>query len=276
MLNKSNSNQLAIYSSTDQKLRILSANFGTAVPSCQPTAVAENFVVGLDNGQLVTVNPTNGTLVGAPYQPAMEPGKKVVWNQPLYQADAQTLIVASDLLKLVKLSTGESLRLLTEVDLQYPFRGPIVAVGNQIGAVQSSKSGDSFMVFNANDLKETGAYPLSGRLVAGPYTLADGGCLLQTNSELLMVSAAGAKLWSVQFPYTQLVATPILTNSKLLLVTKAGPVLLADPTTGEIVARTDAGQSLSSAPIVLPNGLLIGSDEGAVLALPMPTAAEVK
>ncbi len=276
LLNKSNSNQLAIYSTTGQKLQMLSANFGTAVPSCPPTALGDNFVVGLDNGQLVAVNPTNGTLIGAPYQPAMEPGKKVVWNQPLYQADTQTLIVASDLLKLVKLSTGSAMRPLTEVDLQYPLSGPLVAVGKQIGAVQSAKSGDTFKLFNVNDLKETNSLDLSGRLVAGPFTLADSSCVLQTNNELLTISPQGAKVWAKQFPYTQLIAPPVVLNGQLLLVTKAGPVLLVDQASGKLTGRVDAGQSLSSAPIVLAKGVLVGSDEGAVLALPMPTATEVQ
>ncbi len=277
MLNKSNSNQLAIYSKTEkQKLRIISANFGTATPSCPPTAVGENFVVGLDNGQLVLVNSTNGTLVGPPFQPAMEPGKKATWNKPLYLENSKTLIVASDLLKLVRLSTGEALRPLTEVDLQFPFTGPLVAVGNQFGGVQSSQSGDTFKLFNTNDLSETGSINLAGRLVAGPFALADGSCLLQSNTELLAISPQGQKLWAREFPYTQLVAPPTESNARLLLVTKAGPVLLVDPTTGQTIGSTDAGQALTSAPIVLPSGLLIGSDEGAVLALPTPTAAEVQ
>jgi len=277
MLNKSNSNQLAIYSKTSQqKLRIISANFGSATPACPPTAVGENFVVGLDNGQLVLVNPSNGTLVGAPFQPAMEPGKKATWNKPLYLADSKTLIVASDLLKMVRLSTGEALRPLTEVDLQFPFSGPLIAVGGQVGGVQSSKAGDTFKLFNANDLAEIASIDLAGRLVAGPFALADGSCLLQSNTELLAVSPQGQKLWSRDFPYTQLVAPPTISNSRLLLVTKAGFVLLVDKANGRTLGITDAGQALASAPIVLSSGLLIGSDEGAVLALPIPTAAEVQ
>jgi outer membrane protein assembly factor BamB len=186
------------------------------------------------------------------------------------------LIVASDLLKLVRLSAGDSLRPLTDVDLQFPLTGPLVAVGNLVGGVQSSKSGDTFKLYNTNDLSETGSIELAGRLVAGPYALADGSCLLQTNTELLAVSSQGQKLWSRDFPYTQLVAPPTGANSRLLLVTKAGPVLLLDPASGQILGTTDAGQALSSAPLILPSGLLIGSDEGAVLALPTPTATEVQ
>ena len=165
--------------------------------------------------------------------------------------------------------------MLLEVDLIYPLSGPLVCVGNQIGAVQTTKAGVTFKLYNSNDLAESGSIELVGRLVAGPFPVTDG-CVLQTNAELLAISPTGQKRWSIDFPYTQLVAAPTQVGNNLLMVTKAGPVLLLDAATGSTVGLADAGQALTSAPLVLPNGLLIGSDEGAVLALPMPSSAEVQ
>ena len=62
----------------------------------------------------------------------------------------------------------------------------------------------------------------------------------------------------------------------LLLMTKAGQVWVINPSSGEVVGSSDSGQALSSAAVVLPNLLLVGSDEGAVLALPIPTSPAEK
>ncbi|MEZ6137311.1 MAG: PQQ-binding-like beta-propeller repeat protein [Pirellulaceae bacterium] len=267
LFNRSKANQMAIYK--DQSLRVLSANLGSAVPSCPPTPVGDKIVVGLDNGQLVMINPSNGSLVGAPYQPAMEPGKSVRWNQPYLMGE--TLIVASDLQKLVRLTTGDALSVLTEADLESPLVGPLGQLGNQVCGVQSSAGGDALVVFNATSLAKENSVALDGRLVAGPFP-TDSGVVLQTNTKLIAISSDASMTWSIDFPNSQIVAAPADANGNWVLVNRVGQVWVIEPTSGRVVGSSDVGQALSAPPLVLPAGLLVGSDEGAVLAVPVPTA----
>ncbi len=267
MLNQSKSNQMAIYS--PQSLRLLSANFGSARPSCPATAVGDNLAVGLDNGQMVLIDPSNGTMAAAPYQPPMQPGKKVRWNQALLLGD--TLIVSSDLQKLVRLGIGDSLSVLTEVDLESPLSGPLAALGKQVCGVQASPAGDSLVVFDSTSLKKLGNVALDGRLVSGPFPHA-GGVILQTNTKLMGISAEAAVSWSIDFPNSQLISAPAAMGGNLVCVTRAGQVWVVDASNGNVIGDMDAGQALSSTPLLLPTTLLVGSDEGAVLALPIPTS----
>ncbi len=270
MLNQSKANQLALYSSSGPKLQILTANFGSAAPACRPVAVGDYFAVGLDNGQLVLIDPSNGGLAATPYQPALEPGRKTFWNRPLYVAESQTLIAASGLQKFVRLTVGDSLKVLTEVDLENPCVGPIIQVGSRLAAVESTKAGDSLSFYDATNLTKAVTLPLQGRLVTGPFPVADG-CLLQTNAQLVLVQADGSPGWSIDFPNSALVGPPIDREGKWLLLTRSGQVWLVDPTNGQVVGTSDSGQAFTSTPVVLANTLLVGSDEGAVLALPIPT-----
>ncbi len=271
LFNQSRSNQLAFYSAAGTKLTILSANFGGAAPSCEAVAVGEVLGVGLDNGQFVTIDPTNGSLTTTPYLPPMGPGKKVQWNTPVYLPDSQTLIVASDLQKLVRLGVGDALRSLTEVDLEAPLTGPLVSLGSQVAAVQSTSAGDSLVFFDATSLTKGESLPLQGRVIAGPYP-SEIGCVVQTDARLVAISPESKQLWSIEFASSRLVAAPTQLGSNLVLATRSGEVWLVSSDSGEVVASVDAGQSFSSAPLVLPMALLLGTDEGDVLALPIPTS----
>lgn len=270
LLNASKPNQLAYYSASGTKLSILSANFGSAKPSCPPIGVEGNLAIGLDNGQFILLDPTNGALAASPFQPPMEPGKTVTWNRPVYIANTQTLIVSSTLQKLVRLSVGDSLRALTEVDLESPLVGPLAVVGNKVCGVNSSRSGDSLMFFEAISLEKANSFPLTGRVIAGPIA-HDDFCIVQTDSKLIAVTAEAQEKWSIDFPKSKLLGDPLSVDGNLGLTTTSGEFWLIDPATGNVIGKQNAGQALSSAPIIRPTGILVGSDEGGVLALPLPS-----
>lgn len=274
LMNASRSNQLAYYDATRGDLRIVSANFGGGLPSCEPVAVEDKLAVGLDNGQFVLLDPSNGSLASSPYQPPMEAGKKIRWNRPAYLSSSKTIFASSDLQKLVRLAlSGSSLRALTEVDLETPLKGPIISLGNHIAAVNSTLSGDALTIFDSTSLKVLQSVPLDGNLVAGPFAM-ETGCLVQTDSRILALTPEGKQQWSLPMTRAKLVGAPLVGNNQLILATQTGEILVVDAGTGEVSGRIATGQPFSSRPLVLPAGLLVGSDEGTVLALPVPTQVD--
>ncbi len=273
MLNRARGNQLAIYTPATKKMSLLAVNFGTAKPTSELVPIEDKVVLGLDSGQLVMLNLNNGAMAGAPYQPAMEADKKVQWNTPLYLADSKSLIVASDLQKLVRLSVGADLRFLNEVTLENRLVGPMVALGDQICAVESTRGGDVVQFFDQTSLNKGTSLQLPGRRVAGPYAIpqaSSSSCLLQIDSKLMMLSADGQITWAIDFPKSSLLGPPLVSGENLIVVTGAGGVWNIAAASGKVVGNLDAGQALSSRPLVVSNNLLVGSDEGAVLALPIP------
>ncbi|MEM7473756.1 MAG: PQQ-binding-like beta-propeller repeat protein [Planctomycetota bacterium] len=273
LFNESRSEQMAVLS--DGKLEMVNATFQGATLSTQPIAVGENVAVALDNGQFVLLNPVTGLTASSAYSLPMSK-EKIKWNKPLYVESAKVIYVANNKRKLVRLSAGESLRALTEVDLEAPLVGPIVALGKNIAAVSSRKSGDSLGIYNATSLKSSGTLKLKGRLLAGPFALPSG-LLLQTNAGLQLISQDGKSAWAIDFPNSAIVGEPTEMNGKVLVATVGGQVWNLSASDGSVVGNLDAGQALSSAPLVIsPGGLLIGSDEGSVLAIPMPQSPTIK
>ncbi len=257
----------------DGSLRILSANFGGANAASEPVAVGDNVALGLDNGQFILIDSSNGALAASPYSPPLEPGKKVKWNTPVYLQDANLIFIANDQQKLSRLSVGSSLRALTEVDLETPLVGPLASTGAALVATDWTQAGDRLIFFDPTSLQMQSNVPLNGRVIAGPFGIEQG-IVVQTDSELHLFAANGERKWSIEFVDSKLVAPPSQSDGDLLLATRSGElwqVALAD---GRVAGKLTVARQFSCAPLVVSRGVLIGTDEGSVLALPMPDSPE--
>ena len=276
LLNASTPNQIAIYSTTAQnKLRILSANFAGSKPSCPPTAVEGQFAIGLENGQIVLVDPSNGAPAVSPFQVPMQPGARITWNQPVYFADSKTLIAANSTQKLIRIGVGETLRALTEVDLENRLTGPLVALNNKVFGVEATPAVDNLLQFDATSLAKGPSLPLDGRLIAGPF-ITENAVIMQVDGKLQAVSADNQKLWSLDFPKSKLLGPPLKSADSLVFLTSGGQVWVVNQKSGDVTGSVDVGQSLSGTAKVIQSNILVGSDEGAVLLLPIPTTRTIE
>lgn len=276
LLNASIPNQMAVYSQAGPiKLRVLSANFGGSTPSCPPVGVDDKFAIGLENGQIVLINPSNGAPAASPFQMPMQPEAKIAWNQPVYLADSKTLIASNSSRKMLRIGVGEALRALSEVDLENRLTGPLVAVGNKIFGVEATPSADNLLQFDSTSLAKGGSLPLEGRLVAGPF-VTESTIVVQLDGKLVGVSADNQQLWAADFPKSKLLGAPLKAGESLICVTTGGQIWVLNHSSGEITASVDVGQPLSGTAKVIANNILVGSDEGAVLLLPIPTSKTIE
>ena len=276
LLNASTPNQIAVYSPTGpNKMRVLSANFGGSKPSCAPIAVEGKFAIGLENGQIVLVNPSNGAPAASPFQMPMQPGARIVWNQPVYLADSKTLIAANSLQKLIRIGVGEALRSLSEVDLENRLSGPLVTLSNKVFGVEATPAADNLLQFDATSLAKGVSLPLEGRLIAGPF-VTDNAVIVQVDGKLEAISAENQKLWAVDFPKSKLLGPPLKSGESLVFLTTGGQVWVVNQSSGEVTASVDVGQPLSGTAKLISSNILVGSDEGAVLLLPIPTTRTIE
>ncbi len=269
LVNGSRSNQIAVYTPGPRpSLELLLANLGTARPACPPVAVGDLIALGLNNGQFVLVDPANGAQPVAPYQPPMEPGKKVVWNRPAFLPGAETLIVSNSLQKLVRLSTEGALRPLTEADLENPFDGPLAVSGPRVFGVVASPGGDSIEAYDVISLEKQARLALTGRRAAGPF-VAPGSVIVQTNTHLMAVDEECKELWKVPAPDQPLFGPPVVVGDAWVFAFRDGTLWKIGASTGRVEGTYDVLQGIA-APVVNRDGdLLLGSDEGTVVTVPM-------
>ncbi|MFN3190356.1 MAG: PQQ-binding-like beta-propeller repeat protein [Aureliella sp.] len=268
LFNQSKPNQFARYSNGNG--RILSANLGGARPTAVPVGLGDRIAVALSNGQVLLLNPQNGSVASTPYQPSIKSQSTVNWNTPAYFPENRQLFVASNLQKLIKLTAGGSLRSLGEKDLENPISGPLAAFGDYVVAVRTTSAGDEVTFFDANSMELVNSIATQGRVVSGPHIVGDF-CIVQAGENLLAFDTNGSKAWSMPFSKSRLVGAPVEQNGSLLLGTISGEIWMYDLASGELNANLDTRQELSSAPQLVGQGILVGSGEGAVLAIRKPT-----
>lgn len=269
--NLSTESRIAYYtpSASGDRLRTATANFGDGVPTAPPAVVGDNVAFGLDNGQLVIVNPTNGSQVATPFQPPVEPGEKHRWNQPVYMESSKTLFAADSRRRLYRLAVGPALRMLSEVDIEGTVVGPLGLVGNQVVAVVTNQTDESLMVFDGTSLEKAGQTPLDGRWQAGPFAVDGETVLVQTERKLQAFGPGGEKRWELDFPHVRLASAPVISSSGLAIAATDGQAWLIDPQSGQVLNSLKAGQPLSASPLAIKGGMLLGTDEGTVLLMPL-------
>ena len=124
---------------------------------------ALELAVGLDNGQLMVIDPVTGATLAKPFQPPVEPGKKHIWNEPVYLEESKALFATDSRRKLYRLGVGDSLRALSDVDLEGTPLGSAAVVGKQIAVVLSNQTAESLLVFDSATLSKSGKTVLDGR-----------------------------------------------------------------------------------------------------------------
>jgi outer membrane protein assembly factor BamB len=276
MLNQANAAELALYQADgNPRLKSVRVAWGSAKASTDAVAVGNRIVVGLDNGLLVMIDPATGQMIGTPFQvTALKPGIQIVWNRPVYLSGSQTLVAASEG-QLVRLAVGDSLRELSKEPLESPLLGPLAQVGDYVVAVQSSAGSEQLVLFDPESLKVVGNHTLTANVIAGPYSAEQGG-LVQTDRHLVGLDASGKVSWTIDFPNSQLIGPPVSSAGNWVLANRLGQIWVINSQDGTISGSVDLRQPLATLPLVLPKRILIGSDEGTVLAIAFPTQHTVK
>ena len=209
MQNTATANRFLTYLSnpSGSKIKNGAASFA-AKPTTAPGAVGSGLAVGLDNGQLLVVDPLTGATLAKPFQPPVEPGKKHVWNEPVYLEATKSLFATDSRRKLYRLGVGDSLRVLSDVDLEGTPLGPAALVGDQIAIVLSNQTAENLLIFDNATLAKGGMTLLDGRWQSGPYTISPTMVLVQTDRKLQAFGEGGKKAWEMNFPKVRLAAPP--------------------------------------------------------------------
>lgn len=249
------------------RLKSSSANFGSARPTAPPAPVGESVAFGLDNGQLVIIDPSTGASVSNPFQPPVEPGKKHAWNQPVYWDEGRALFAADSRRKLYRFAVAETLRALSDVDLEGSVVGPLALTGKHVALVLTNQTDESLLAFDTTSLTKTGTTALDGRWQSGPFGIDSDHVLVQTDRKLQAFGPGASLVWSVDFPSVRLAAAPVVGSTGIALAATNGKAWLIDPKTGATQSELDVQQPLSAAPLAVPGGMLLGTDEGTVLLM---------
>lgn len=278
-VNQSKGNQLLIVDPSKRgpgasKMVVMDLN--DSFPTGECIALGSGAVVfAMENGQVAMVDPEKGKMIGSPFQPAMQPGEKIRWLNPVALSDNQSLVIGDQRKFLYKLNTQRQLRMVTSVPLDQNLKGRLAVLGDTIAACASGGSNDSIEFFSAAELNKTGSVSLEGRVNWGPYALtaANHSCFIaMSDVEGLVVFNDGGKLsWSKALDKFVPVGKPVVVEEDFYIASTTGEIVRASLKEGGVFVRSSVGEPVYGTPIVLPKGLIIPGDEGIVVTTPIPS-----
>ncbi|RMF40815.1 MAG: hypothetical protein D6753_10865 [Planctomycetota bacterium] len=93
--------------------------------------------------------------------------------------------------------------------------------------------------------------------------------LVQTSTHLVAVGQDCQELWKTPAPEQPLSGGPVDIEGTWVLASRDGRLWKIDPDSGRVLATYDAMQGVAAPPTSRGSDLLLGSDEGAVLTVPL-------
>jgi outer membrane protein assembly factor BamB len=190
----------------------------------------------------------------------------------VFLEETNTLFATDSRRKLYRIAVAQTLRSLADVDIKGSVLGPLATVGTQVVAVLSNQTDERLLVLDGTSLAKVATPALDGRWLSGPFPLSHDAIVVQTDRKLQAFGVGGAKLWEIDFPRVRLAAPPLVGATGLAIAATDGQAWLIDPANGQIRSELNAGQPLSAAPLAVPGGMMLGTDEGTVLLMRLSDA----
>ncbi|MEE2934883.1 MAG: PQQ-binding-like beta-propeller repeat protein [Planctomycetota bacterium] len=254
-----------------QKLRKVRLQLSSGRPSGGALVAGGGLVLPLDTGRVVLMQWRNGSMLGAPFQPASDPVGSVRWTRPLaLPDDSGQVVLADSRKKIYRLRIAEQIRELSSKEIEFELLGPAAAVGSTMIATAKGPSSDFVIGYDMATLDKSFQNLLQGRVVWGPIEAGDQS-LIQTNDSILRgIAADGGETFQVELPVGRPVGKPLLHEGKLILSGSTGWIVVIDPAAGKVVGSSNLGQPLSATPYLLNDRLMVPGAEGVVYDADIP------
>jgi len=241
----------------------------SGVPSQPPAVTGNGLVIPLNNAQLAYIDPSNGKQLGTPYQPTLQTGVETRWLAPVTLADGQTVIAATNQNKIHRLSTGKSLKSLTEAPTPLPLVGRLATASDVVCATARGESQDTLEVYNGLDLSRIGGHEQDGRVSWGPYAVGNIFLAYCETSGLAAIDLKGQSVWKAELQGVALVGAPMMDEGDVLIAGTNGKLYRFDVASGALKATVDLREPLSGPATLFGKQLLIPGAEGLLLVIPL-------
>ena len=246
-----------------QSLRLASPADAMA---CPPSVLGDSLLVASLKGQVLRVNPVNGRLVGAPFQPPLAPGQEVRWNAPALVGADGVLINDGDVnAYLLRAEGNQALLKVGEVVATGKFIGPMVAIGDVGCGVTRSGADDALMLLNlGSELSVSRTVPLPARVIAGPWSAGQHIILAADDGMVYAFDSSGELKWRVASADSRLTSASVTTNGNTLLVWENGRMMSINAT-GEVVRAVELNESIRHGAVLFGDYYAVGTLDGGII-----------
>lgn len=232
-------------------------------------ALASGVLTLSDVGQVLVVNPNDGTTLVAPFQPRLEGGRQFHWGSPI-RVGENDVLVCDGLSTLYRLSIAQQprphLMEAARAQLTQPIVSPLAV---DAGIAHGVDGNGRLLMFQLPDLAQIGEHELGSAPTWGPIAVG-GQVLVATLGDELLAFSNGKLVWKTSLKFGPLAGEPLLVQGELLLATQAGIVERVNSASGKIVGQVDLGQPLAAGPFPWKDHLLLVAHDGSLLVSARP------
>jgi outer membrane protein assembly factor BamB len=235
-------------------------------PGGEPAGFGKHVLVPSMDGQVLRIDPWTGSVVGAPFQPAVNPNQTIRWARPALFEEQNTFVIGTTAgtLYAVQAEGDASLVRTGQVECPGPIVSPIVRIGDRAYCVCRAEGADRLMAYQVfPQLAEAAAQPLEPQL-AGAFAAVDGQLFVETaDSKLRCVNADLTAKWQADLPF-KLVDAPQDNGNSILVAFDNGDITRLDKATGEVQGTVSLDQPLAGNPFEYNGHWYVNDQQGAV------------
>jgi hypothetical protein len=264
--------------SAADELHLLAMNEPSAAPralpvpgslAARPRAFADGLVAPLRIGQVLLLDPTDGTSLAAPFQPPIDPARLPEWTAPATVSPGESFAIADRhgtvYLVGVERDPPRLVTLHRSNQLQSSIVGQLCVTPSTVVATTADRQ---LVALELPDLAKASARDLSEELVWGPFAAADVVLFATADDRLHRVSNDGSAIAE-----TSISARPVgrplpLAESTISVALGDGTLLGLNQGTRSVSAIGDAGQPLALGPVPWGGRLYAATPDGVLVSVP--------
>ncbi len=263
---------------SDRLLLYDSASGGTAkwLPlasplACRVTPWGDGLVAPLEIGQVFYLSAADGSQVGTPFQPLLQPRTTTDYQPAAATDDPRQFVIADGKEKIYLVALVDQpqphLKAVAEATTPNPIQSPLVVSGDSAVGV----AGSSHLVrFRLPSLEPAGEANLPAPATWGPYTADDGLLLATADDQLIAISPDGQIAWQVAIEHGDLAGAPLVTESSVLLAYRKGIIERRSLVDGTSQTTADVAHPLAAGPVRFLKRLVLTAGDGTLLVVDEP------
>ena len=242
-----------------------------------PTRFADGWLAASPVGQVLYFDGRSGRPLAAPFQPELSPRATLDWRPPgiasvegkpiAFFTDGRANLYALEVIQSPPVSfiSPRAQHILQEGR----FASRVAVVGDRVAVATLD---DKLKFFSTDTLELIDEVQLGTGLVWGPYPAGERVVAAVADNRLVSYSASTPvdSSWAVELESASLAGKPRIDGDNLLLTMHTGVLELRLLQSGEIVARSEMGQTLAAGATVLGKDLLVAASDGALLFVEPP------
>jgi outer membrane protein assembly factor BamB len=239
-------------------------------PGGEAEAFGKHVLCSSLDGQVVRVDPWTGSVIGAPFQPAVNPNQVIRWSRPAVFADQNVFVIGTDGGSVYKVVADGEQSLIRQGELELPGAvvSPLITVGERCVGITRAEGVDKVSIFQVfPDLTESASRPLDALYTGHLTAIGDEVYVTTADGKLNCLNSDLTPKWQADLP-ARLTDVPQDAGSSIVLTFDNGDIQRLDKATGQVLASVQLGRPLASNPLEYNGHWYVNDPQGVVLVIP--------